>query len=212
MIQNIYFTSDLHFGHKNILNYSPKRKEFLHCTDITTMDNSIIELWNSTVKKRDFIYFLGDFSFYNTETTKHILEKLNGIKFLIKGNHDDNLKGLENYFSWIGDIKIAKFTNNQYNFIDKEEPFILSLCHYPMLTWNYRNYGSCMVHGHCHSNIDQININSKELRVDVGIDSSLSNYNFISLNQLYSYFKSITKDKKFKDYISEKILNDKTRL
>lgn len=46
-----------------------------------------------------------------------------------------------------------------------------------------------MIHGHCHGKIDQINTDSKELRVDVGIDGNLANYNLISLEKLSKYLE-----------------------
>ena len=42
-----------------------------------------------------------------------------------------------------------------------------------------------MVHGHCHGNIDDLNESSKDLRIDVGLDGKLANYNLVSLEQLY---------------------------
>ena len=48
-----------------------------------------------------------------------------------------------------------------------------------------------MIHGHCHGKVDQINIDSKELRVDVGIDGELANYDLVSLEKLAKHFKKI---------------------
>ena len=45
---NIWVTSDLHFGHKNIIKYENRPFK-----DIEEMDKAIIELWNKTVKKDD---------------------------------------------------------------------------------------------------------------------------------------------------------------
>ena len=90
----IYLSSDLHFGHRNILKYCPKRiekikeycdKKGLILTDdniIEMMDKWLIDLWNSQVTKKDTVYILGDFSFHNAEDNKKLLAKLNGNKFL----------------------------------------------------------------------------------------------------------------------------------
>ena len=43
-----------------------------------------------------------------------------------------------------------------------------------------------MVHGHCHGNIDNFNESSRDLRIDVGLDGKLANYNLVSLEQLYN--------------------------
>lgn len=62
---NNWVTSDLHFGHKNIIKYENRPFK-----DIEEMDKAIIELWNKTVKKDDKIYILGDFSWYKGEKTR----------------------------------------------------------------------------------------------------------------------------------------------
>lgn len=199
--QKIWFTSDLHFGHVSILYFHPKRRAEIGITleelqedkaiAIAKHDEWLINLWNSTVKKEDTIYFLGDFSFVNRKETEKILQKLKGKKHLILGNHDKSLNGLDRYFESVSQIKEAKFTNNQFHFIDPNETFCVEMCHYPLLTWNRRPHGTCCLNAHCHGALDDINTISKELRVDVGLDAKLGNYNFIELEQLYNYFCDI---------------------
>lgn len=76
-----YFTSDWHLGHKNIIKYRPQFK------DIQDHDNTLINNFNSVVRKRDVVYFLGDILF--TEESLELFKKLNYCrKVLILGNHD----------------------------------------------------------------------------------------------------------------------------
>lgn len=78
-----WFTSDTHFGHKNILQYEPEARPF---STIEEMHEVMIERWNSVVKPYDVVYHLGDFCF-----GKHwiaIAKTLNGRKKLVMGNHD----------------------------------------------------------------------------------------------------------------------------
>ena len=99
-----YFTSDLHFSHTSILYFHPERleqagltREFLeeHKTETTRIyDEWLIKRWNNTVNKRDSIYILGDFCLANKENTEKILNRLNGRKYLIRGNHDKSCNGL----------------------------------------------------------------------------------------------------------------------
>lgn len=209
-----WFTSDTHLSHPSILYFHPKRRmaagitlEELQAdkkTAIEKHDEWLIDLWNKTVKKQDNIYILGDFCLGNRERTEQILKRLNGKKYLIRGNHDKSCKGLENYFEWVGDIKEVKFTHNQYDFIDPNETFALEMCHFPMLSWNRRPHGTCHIHGHCHNSISDYNTFSGELRVDVGFDGNLGNYNFIDLEEIYTYFKDIIKKENcttFQEYI-----------
>ena len=84
-MNKIYFTADLHFGHSNILKHSPKRP-FSDTVDIVAHDEWLLDLWKSTVDKRDTVYILGDLTFLKSENARHLLEKLPGQKFLIEGN------------------------------------------------------------------------------------------------------------------------------
>ena len=172
---------------------------------IAKHDQWLINKWNETVRKQDTVYFLGDFCLKNKEYAENILRQLKGKKFLIRGNHDKSLNGLENYFEWVGDIKEAKFTNNQFKFIDPNETFCVEMCHFPFLSWNRRPHGTCMVHGHSHGNANNVNELTGELRVDVGLDNQYWDYNFVELEQLYNYFRNIIKShgfSTFQDYVN----------
>ena len=196
-----WFVSDLHFSHSSILYFHPERREACGVTleelqadknaAIEKHDEWLINLWNTTVAKCDNIYILGDFCLGNKARTEEILKRLKGNKFLIRGNHDKSCNGLENYFKWVGDIKEVKFTNNQYEFIDPNETFCVECCHYPMLTWNRRPHGTVHLHGHCHNSITKFNNESRELRVDVGLDSDIANYSLIDLETIYRHFTRI---------------------
>lgn len=220
-----FFTSDLHFSHISILYFHPERREAAGISleelqddkkaAIEKHDEWLINKWNDTVKKRDNIYILGDFCLGNKARTEEILKQLHGTKYLIRGNHDKSCNGLENYFEWVGDIKEAKFTNNQYDFIDPNETFTVELCHYPLLTWNRRPHGSCMSHGHAHGNCDSINDLTKELRVDVGFDAKLGNLEIIPLEKLYKHFTDIRDSvgcKTFQEYNEYLMAEQKVRL
>lgn len=79
---NIYLISDHHFCHNNIIHYT--RTEF---SDIESMHSHIIGEHNNIVGNDDIVIFLGDFSFRNSYI-REVASKLNGHKFLIIGNHD----------------------------------------------------------------------------------------------------------------------------
>ncbi len=80
----MYFTSDTHFNHKNVIGYCnrPYANTF-------EMDKALIQNWNNTVKKdNEHVYVLGDFAMCGTKYMKEILSQLKGHKILVKGNHD----------------------------------------------------------------------------------------------------------------------------
>ena len=99
MSKNIFFISDTHFGHANMLKFTNYSGERMRPFDsIEELDELMIENWNKVVKPTDKIYHLGDV-YYKCKNRDQILSRLNGDKVLIKGNHDkDQLKWYEKYF------------------------------------------------------------------------------------------------------------------
>lgn len=77
----IYFIADTHFNDDNI-----RRYENRPYNTVLEMDKSLIENWNSVVSDGDEVYVIGDFGGNGNES--EILKKLNGVKYLVKGNHD----------------------------------------------------------------------------------------------------------------------------
>lgn len=93
--KNIFFTSDSHFYHKNIIEYC--KRPYL---SIDEMNEDLIEKWNSVVGPDDIVFHLGDFIFGGTQKWEEILKRLNGKKYLILGNHDEKniTSSVEPYF------------------------------------------------------------------------------------------------------------------
>lgn len=81
----IYFTSDCHFNHKNILAYEPESRPF---ATIEEMNEVIIANWNSVVTAEDEVWVLGDFFMGQLTAIEPILDRLNGKIHLVRGNHD----------------------------------------------------------------------------------------------------------------------------
>ena len=150
-MNKIYFTADLHFGHSNILKHSPKRP-FSDTVDIVAHDEWLLDLWKSTVDKRDTVYILGDLTFLKSENARHLLEKLPGQKFLIEGNHDGSIRAYKNYFKEVYQIKEMRFKPSVAPFLK----------------------------------LDDYNALSMDLRFDVGIDGSLANLHFLTLEDIYN--------------------------
>lgn len=82
-INKIWFTSDNHFGHFNIIKYTGRPH-----VSVLEMETDMITKWNERVSKDDIVYHLGDFSLYGENVVSAVLNKLNGNIVLIKGNHD----------------------------------------------------------------------------------------------------------------------------
>lgn len=102
MSKNIWFISDTHFDHNNILKFKDKDDNLIRpgFDNVKHMNEFMVEQWNSAVKPGDKIYHCGDFGF-GTKSVKYI-NRLNGQKRLILGNHDDVKKDkLYDYFQKI---------------------------------------------------------------------------------------------------------------
>lgn len=172
----IYYTSDLHLGHKNIIEYEDRPFK-----DIYEMNIGLIKNWNDTVKPKDEVYILGDLAFVGNPLPLDILmnyiKQLNGKIHLIRGNHDTwvDKKGFNpRLFESIDYYKEIKDTGKD-----------IILCHYPIEDWNGMNYGSIHLHGHLHSNPTEL---YRENRFNVGVDNW--NYKPVSLKEVLDASRS----------------------
>ncbi len=132
-----YFIADSHFGHANIIRLCSRP-----FSDVDQMDGEMIRLWNARVRTEDTVWILGDLFFRHPDPVA-VLNRLEGRKHLILGNHDS---------SWTGDVPLEEYfdevTLMREISVGGQE---LTLCHYPLLTWN-QPMRSCMIHGHIHGN------------------------------------------------------------
>ena len=132
----IYFTSDTHFNHANVIK---------HCdrpfAGLEQMHEALIGNWNEAVRPNDDIYILGDFMFAkNRSEVAGMLEKLNGRKYLIKGNHDKR-SYCEGLFEWVKDYQVLKY--NGLKFV---------MFHFPILVWDgYYKDNRIHLYGHVHN-------------------------------------------------------------
>lgn len=200
MENKIWLTADNHINHKNVVKHCPGRaiNGGFDIDDIEAHDKWMIDKWNSTIGKKDTVYIIGDFSFANREETIKILNKLHGLKHLVLGNHDKSSQQLTSYFESIFQIKEVKFKKENFDFL--EEDFDVIMCHYHMINWNRKHWGSCQLCGHAHGRLDDYNLSSPDLRVDVGIDGKLANYEILSLEKVYKFFKEKAGGMLFSDY------------
>lgn len=80
---NIYFTSDWHIGHANVLVFDQRPFQ-----DLDHMHTVLVNNYNATVGFQDLCYFLGDVGFGKSDLLQSVLQRLNGTKVCILGNHD----------------------------------------------------------------------------------------------------------------------------
>ena len=158
----IFFTSDLHFGHKNIIDFDDRP---FSCVE--EMDRVLIERWNKKVTQEDLVYILGDISFYSNQKTCEIMKQLNGRKILIKGNHDDRIDGkAEACFEEVTDYKEIYLAGNIH----------IVLCHYPITFFNRHHYGAYMFYGHVHTTDEWVMVENYKYGLEqLGIKCNMYN-------------------------------------
>ena len=113
MVQ-LWFISDTHFDHRRMVDEfkledgSPARK----FASVEEMNEAMIERWNEVVRPQDHIYHLGDLTMHRKiGTIRHrILNRLNGHKRLLLGNHDADK--IESYLEWFEKIYASRVIDN----------------------------------------------------------------------------------------------------
>lgn len=137
-----FYTSDLHFSHRRIIEY--ENRPF---SSTEEMDERLITNWNAKVKNGDDVYICGDFGFVDGKRANYLLSRLNGRKYLIKGNHDDYFLKDKDFdrsnFEWIRDYAVVHDNNRR-----------ICLFHYPIAVWDRQHHDSLHFYGHVHSNKD----------------------------------------------------------
>lgn len=174
----IFFTSDHHFQHHNIIKYCGR--PFQHSWE---MDATLILAWNDTVDINDTVYHLGDFSM-NKAAVPEVLFKLHGVKHLICGNHDKPFNEV---------YGISPAAQNRWQSLYKEAGFAtvsrclfmeiagqtVQLNHFPYRNpaapdQRYQEHrpvddGGWLLHGHQHNPPER---RIRQRMIDVGVDAN----------------------------------------
>ena len=145
----IYFTSDTHFFHVNIIKYCGR--PFLN---VDMMNEALIEKWNRRVSPEDTVYHLGDVSFGKFENTQKIIKRLNGKKILIKGNHDRSHEKM-----------IEMGFQESYSELFLETSKGLAYLHHEPMGNLYRKNADFQLCGHVHQEFTK-----KDYWINVGVD------------------------------------------
>lgn len=163
----IFFTSDTHFFHKNVIEYCNRPYK-----SIEEMNEQLIKNWNSKITDADEVYHLGDFAFCGREKFINVLNQLRGIKYWVRGNHDKDLvkkPEVQGFFQWIKpltNIRIKRVFEHEGSFLEFDQKIVL--CHFPILSWEGMSNGSWHLHGHSHGSLPP----DRNKRMDVGVDAN----------------------------------------
>lgn len=181
-----FFTSDTHFGHKNIIKYCERP-----FSDYEVMDSQLIKNWNSVVGDTDVVYHLGDLALGPSERWDWILKSLNGYKVFVVGNHDRIFAGEkprqrekwdEKYHEWFDEVY------DNYEGLTLSDGTVVNLSHFPYeadhmdesryMAYRLPDRGVPLIHGHTHAEFVKMGQDARVSRskartpqVHVGMDA-----------------------------------------
>lgn len=132
MSNEVWFSADLHFGHKNIIKFCSESRPF---DNIEAHNEELVKRHNEVVKPDDVVWHLGDIAF--GKDNLHYLGRMNGRKKLVMGNHD-----------MYKTVEYMKYYSRLAGVIEYQN---IILSHIPVnenqfARWDYN------VHGHLHQN------------------------------------------------------------
>jgi calcineurin-like phosphoesterase family protein/2'-5' RNA ligase len=164
--RQIFFISDLHLDHANIIRYCNRPFESVY-----DMNNFIVNNWNKTVRRNDVVYFLGDMAYgRGSRKISYWLNKLNGNIIFIKGGHDRS-KRIKFY-----DKLILDYAGHRFLLMHdpKEVP---------------QGWKGWVIHGHTHNNKPEYPLVDKKNKT-INVSVELLNYEPLSMDGLLKLISS----------------------
>ncbi len=176
-MKHIWFLADPHHGHPKIVKICGRPVPLTESLDTSIPEQKrrlnelhndwlIREVYNKYIDKKDEVYILGDVSMSPKIEAEKFIDRLNGNKHLIPGNHCKNILH-STRFSEIKDIK--NFTYNRFGM-----NLHIVLMHYPSVSWERKIHGSFHAFGHVHGRLSNLPPELEKfmgLSWDVGIDN-----------------------------------------
>lgn len=201
----IWFTSDTHFYHGNIIRFCDR--PFRYADEMT---EQLIKNWNAVVQPNDQVYHLGDFAFASKGRVVELLCRLNGEKRIIAGNHDRSLikrdddrniivrEIIQPHVIWIKDCHELTIQDKSA----KQGKTMITLNHYAQRVWNKSHWGAWHLYGHSHGSLPE---EPTSLSIDVGVDAVAKRYAMNGIVNVEDYrpicyeeIKVIMESKEFK--------------
>lgn len=175
-MSEIWFSSDHHFGHANIIRFCDRpwtASHYPYSPDVDAMNEALIELWNETVAPDDEVYYLGDAVMGKINETLPLIGLLNGTIHLTLGNHDrpHPMHGKKS-LGWVKRYIDAGFSSVFTSQVITDGKVSFDLCHFPFESdshdkdrfteWRLKRRGRLLICGHVHDawkvRDDQINV------------------------------------------------------
>lgn len=178
----VWFTSDHHFGHSRIIEYT--NRPF---ATVEEMDTKLIRRWNEVVQMDDIVFHLGDFTLGGWQDARKCFCQLKG-KIGILGNawhHDKRWLANEMMYWSYNDLAVDILPPMyvlELN-VGRDHPLAIVLCHYPLAEWDRKHHGAIHLHGHSHGKHK-----GSGLIWDVGVDAN--NFYPVSLENIAQRYEN----------------------
>lgn len=176
----VWFTSDTHFGHENVLGFTGRPWEAL-----ADMEDALVDGINARVAPSDDLYILGDFSYKTTaEEARRVRRRVACRRVhLVPGNHDKDWSQPEVAGTFVVEPPVCQLKLGGRRLV---------LCHYPLEDWPHMSHGAVHLHGHIHSqgsDYNELNRMQGIYRYDVGVDAN--GYAPVSLEAVLAWFEGV---------------------
>lgn len=174
----VWFTSDTHFGHANVLKFKARPWK-----TVEEMDGGLVRSINTWVRPEDDLYVLGDFSYkISAEAAAAVRGRIRCRRVhLVPGNHDKDWTDGRVAGAFIVERDVAKLKSGGRKLV---------LCHYPLMDLPSMSHGSILLHGHIHSTgpaYNDANLAQGIYRMDVGVDAN--GFRPVSLDEVLRRFE-----------------------
>jgi calcineurin-like phosphoesterase family protein len=199
----LWFTSDTHFGHANVIIHDKRPFHAPDCSCVPAtetergrgcracadlMDEELIMRWNAYVGRKDDVWHLGDFAYRSEKPAEWYLKKLNGRIHIIFGNHDlkGGAKGIADQFaSYYGSLPRGRDEHGpswSASVELKHDHQLIVMGHYSGRTWFKSHRGAWHLFGHSHGKLPNYHRS-----MDVGV--ACHDYRPISYDEVRAYME-----------------------
>lgn len=191
----IFFTSDWHIGHANVLIFDNRPFR-----DLNHMHETLVNNFNATVPARSVTYFLGDMGLCSGDLIRSVVTQLNGIKVLVRGNHDGGTNKMLNLgfdvvlnrAALVIAGRMVTMSHCPIKGLYREDTSTFDRCsgenwHGENKNWQFtvQNEGQFHLHGHIHSPNKGKSQKILDRQFDVGVVAN--GYRPVSISQIESW-------------------------
>ena len=180
--ERVFFTSDTHYGHKNICkgvsNWDLKESNTRYFETLEDMNDAIVDGINRTVGKEDYLVIAGDFSFGGIDNVEVFRGKIICDRILfVLGNHDQHIRNNKPLPTTAQIFHGCFRTQHLFESVDdhliltiispRGEKTTYNIFHYPIVSWDKAHHGRVHLYGHVHNSFTH-----PGRALDVGVDSA----------------------------------------